>query len=1022
MSHPYWQAKIWGLLHDPALKALHDNSGRGGNSFWRELPIMQEWVANDLNPEKSGKKIFKQIKLADYITSASDRGAIGSLTNSVNYSDNGLEISHLLSGEKLNFKIKQHDTMLSKGQRLQFLEGKEQELLKLIPSNLIELIPSDPEKDKQDYEKALFWWLWRCLPEATCQLFDNDASLLLMPAETRLPDSSIWSHASLTAAMAGALAGYDLTTEDITKNWKANKPLSHPYLASFTFSPIQELIKASRKMRDFWAGSWILHYLSAKVSWTLANIYGPDCLIYPNLYQQPLIDHWLLQKYSRFGFNQWIKQPSDRSLLTAGFPNVIVLVLPKDKVQAAMQTAKSTLINEWLNISQLVFTELEDRHWMKGLSFDHKNWKGWLKSQWQTYWTAVPIGVDKEQENKQGKLEKIELTSSEIYRDNDSNQRENKETEATDIKEKDQHWVETQNQGYGLNEKNALFLKQELNFLQKAGNIRREKQNRHPFNANVGSWWAAIFDQTRLALTAVKNGRDWQIPTAFSTRSTISGLGAVVHPINDWIEEGKTKALWKRQAGLFDGIEQLNATETVKRGLHLVLPKLLNLEEEKITITYPDLTCGVAGYLKTGNPEDLEHFEATSQAVIKEYLEEHNKIPDEITDKWGIPWSDDNQNIKYHPRLLNSGWLVEDLEKESTPENRAKLQQLIRHYYPNNNPTNWYVIAAGDGDGMSEWLKGTKLKSYGEYTSKNLEVTGDIKEDFNEFLKSPKRMGPSTHNALSRALLDFSNQLVPYLTEERYAGRLIYSGGDDVLAYTNLWEWDNWLWDIRQCFRGDKDPIGFDNDGNFTVEKSEFKNEGDYWQWNQENRPKNLAERPLFTMGRNATISFGMVMAHHSVPLAISLENLWEAEEEAKEHYINKNNHQTYKNAVQVRVIYGNGNILKATTKFEVFEQWKNLIELDNIESSLFEQAANLWTQHPSPMKEAIHPWIIAFCHRREKLNDDISKSFETALSKFLYYLWENTPEEQLNQEVQSWLRLAAFVKRNRQIQLGGKA
>ena len=44
-----------------------------------------------------------------------------------------------------------------------------------------------------------------------------------------------------------------------------------------------------------------------------------------------------------------------------------------------------------------------------------------------------------------------------------------------------------------------------------------------------------------------------------------------------------------------------------------------------------------------------------------------------------------------------------------------------------------------------------------------------------------------SHSALGRALLDFSNQLVPYLTEERYAGRLIYGGGDDVLAYTNLW-------------------------------------------------------------------------------------------------------------------------------------------------------------------------------------------------------------------------------------------
>ena len=89
---------------------------------------------------------------------------------------------------------------------------------------------------------------------------------------------------------------------------------------------------------------------------------------------------------------------------------------------------------------------------------------------------------------------------------------------------------------------------------------------------------------------------------------------------------------------------------------------------------------------------------------------------------------------------------------------------------------------------------------------------------FEKFLELPKRMGPATHNALSRALLDFSNQLVPYLSEKRYAGRLIY-GGDDVLAYTNLWEWDNWLWDIRQCFRGDKDP------------GEKFESEGDYWRW-----------------------------------------------------------------------------------------------------------------------------------------------------------------------------------------------
>jgi CRISPR/Cas system-associated protein Cas10 (large subunit of type III CRISPR-Cas system) len=37
-------------------------------------------------------------------------------------------------------------------------------------------------------------------------------------------------------------------------------------------------------------------------------------------------------------------------------------------------------------------------------------------------------------------------------------------------------------------------------------------------------------------------------------------------------------------------------------------------------------------------------------------------------------------------------------------------------------------------------------------------------------------------------------------------------------------------------------------------------------------------------MGHKATISFGIVLAHHSVPLAIALENLWEAEDKAKKH------------------------------------------------------------------------------------------------------------------------------------------
>lgn len=999
MTAEYWRAKIWGLLHDPILKALHNNSGRGKNSFYQQLEVMKAWVETGKTPDQSGGKVLKNILLADYIASASDRSALGSVTASINYApgknpEKGLEITHLLSGAKQEFKIKLH-TELIESKRQEYLEKKEEELLAEIDNHL--------RTDIKNI-KHLFWWLWRCLPQATCDLFE-DNSLMLMPAETRLPDASIWSHLSMTSALAGALAGYDLTADQIQR-WQGNDDLSHPYLAVFSFSPVQELIKSSRKMRDFWAGSWLLHYLSARVCWKLANQYGPDTLLYPSLYQQPLIDHWLLQEIEKlkkeekidFDFSEWVKQPSSKSLLTAGFPNVISLILPKDKVHAAMQTAQQTLLEEWLIIGDLVFKELHDkRHWMRELKPDDNSWQGWLKSQWQVYWTALPIG-----KGKQFKTAAI----------------------PENVDDQLQNWLNQQNQAYNVSEKQKLFQSQELKFLREAYHKRLEEQHRK-FSVNVGSWWGYIFDATRASLAAVKNARNWELPTAFGPRSTISGIGPVVNPGNqdkdkkDWMTEGDTKKLWgKHDAGFFDGTEQLNATEVIKRGLHKILPKLLGIKEEDIT--YPDLTSGVAGYLKV-NAGDTRHklnFEKACQAIVDKYPDIKITLA-EMRGKWGIPWMDEKTNPKkYHPRLLNAGWILEDLPNSDQlkAEYRQDINNIITEYYPNNNPSDWYVLAAGDGDSMSEWLKGIKLKNYGDYIPSELSVN---LESFPQFLEIQKRMGPSTHSALSRALLDFSNQLVPYLTQKRYAGRLIYGGGDDVLAYTNLWEWDKWLWDIRQCFKGAKDP------------REEFSNDGDYWKF--KGKSDQLVDRPLFTMGSTATISFGVVIAHHSVPLAIALESLWEAEDAAKKHEYHhscllpteKHGEKACfnkKDAVQVRVLYSNGNTLKSTAKFDVFSEWQQLIT-NELPSSIFEQAASLWSQHPAPSSEAIAPWTKAFCDRRDQFqNDEDGKTkFQKQLADFLTALFITTETKQLDNEIQSWLKLAAFVKRNRDIKVGGE-
>lgn len=940
----FWISKICAYLNNPMLRVSDDQ--------------IRESLANSNVSEISG-----WVRTADAIAAASDRASLRRGNFPTGGAGTELEISHLLSGAKQT--LSGTTPILSATGRSE-TEKKLQEIVAEASSNDLATL------------KKNFWWLWRCLPVYMCEQFNS--SMLLLPTETYLPDASIWSHASLASALAGALAGDE-----------------HPHLASFTFTPVQELIKASRKMRDFWAGSWLLHYLSAKICWQLAQKYGPDCLLYPSLFQQPLIDHWILQCYP--DFSSWVNQPTGHQLLTSGFPNVIMAIVPKDKVAEAMTTAYNTLIQTWESLGQLVFTNLQGRGWMSGLSENHKTWGGWLHAQWQHYWVSCPIGLENDQL---------------IYpvNDNDSNFEE---------------WRDRLNEAYITGDDRRLFPEAEQNILAEA---------------NVGSWWPYIFDKTRFMLAAVKNARTWEIPTAFGPRSTISGMGPVVHPVvdpdkPDWVTETKTRELWGIQAGLFDGSEQLNATETLKRGLHKVLLEILpplSLTESEAGAAYPDLTAGVAGYLKVNEeyPAHLQYFRQVCNKV-RNYLERIN-VNIQKAEKWGIPWIDDQKSQDYegyHPRLLNAGWSVEDLiindpilglpkgseEREikkreyiqkKKREYRQGIQKILDREYGDNNPASWYVLVAGDGDGMSDWLKGNKMKEYNEYVASSVKANTQLDPHVREFIdNTKKRMGPATHNALSRALLDFSNQLLPYLTEERYACRLIYGGGDDVLAYANLWEWDSWLWDVRECFRGQEDP------------KKEFSVDGDYWRWREKEKlPENIDDRPLFTMGREATISFGIVIAHHSVPVAIALENMWSAEKKAKEH--KSRNQEDKKDAVQVRVIYGNGNILTSTTKFEVFDKWRSLLD-SNVESSIFEQAATLWSQHPAPAVEgAIACWTGVFCERREIFQgkEDSKKEFQRKLEEFITALGESTEEEKMDVELQNWLKLAAFTIRKRKIKI----
>jgi CRISPR-associated protein Cmr2 len=108
---------------------------------------------------------------------------------------------------------------------------------------------------------------------------------------------------------------------------------------------------------------------------------------------------------------------------------------------------------------------------------------------WQFYWSGVPLGKEGEEFKNAAFL---------------------KEDKNID---KFESWVKAQNQVF----KSELYSDAELDFLRQACEIRLKNQGRK-FSVNVGSWWSSIFDQTRQGLAAVKNARNWVIPTVFAPR------------------------------------------------------------------------------------------------------------------------------------------------------------------------------------------------------------------------------------------------------------------------------------------------------------------------------------------------------------------------------------------------------------------------------------------------------------------------------------------------------------------------
>ncbi|MGL4498161.1 MAG: type III-B CRISPR-associated protein Cas10/Cmr2 [Planktothrix sp.] len=925
----YYHRKLYALLYQLGL-----------------LPGGRGCVAVDcLRPYAEELEVWwhNQGTLIENLSKASDRVTLDHLAITLP----GSQVSHLISGQWQNV-------------------GREPGLSPELITHLNLVAESNARK--------AFWWLWRFYPEF---LLAGQTDALLFPADRFIPDCPKHSYYSTVSAIAGA----------IPPNGEETDPDKHPYLLLFTFSPVQEFIKSSRKFLDFWAGSYLLHYLSARLCWSIARIYGPDSVITPSLWSQEIIDAMLVKFYPNFAETfhtvgdtrtpvQRFEQQTSTSLSTAGFPNVITAIVPgKLAAEKLGKQLSQHLTTLWCRIAYQVRDEIrsstlaylnDSRHqekleelvkefaqseklsknpdnpnrqdlekWKTQSCWEwNKLWQAQTYYTWEPYWTAVPLGNP----TKPLFIESPQLSPF------------------------DAEWIKAQ-------EEIAPSRHQQPTPTD-AENLAYEK-------LNVGTWWANVQSRLGQGIQAFKNTRLWQIPAAPGERSTLSGQFSALHPsLNYGIRElqsghivdyregagvssGSMQLFWQLMVlvypGLFNGSEKLNALELTKRmawvyggvakslGIHLEgeLCKASYKRDYEKFVRFPNLSSIAAGRFAADHPELVRSYWRNLAYSITQTQEFGNTEKKEFFVKtlrrFQVPKTDAAIDLqikkRYNGVMFSSKWLADDMGLNKNPSDSSnnrltKLRGLVTKAHKDcgfgdSSPSDWWAIAVADGDDMGKYVSGTKLNPYRDYIDRDYIDTDTIRErlpEFDQLLETRKRMGPATHIGLNRALLDFSNRIVPYLTEKRFCGKVVYSGGDDVLAVLPLADLPGFLRSLRAAWCGGEDP---DN---------EFQSRGGYWHPHP--NLVGLPNRPLFTMGEGATMSVGIVVAHKSVPLPTVLEYLWSAEKErAKEMkgaYISRDG--TFKkippkDGLCFRVIYGSGNVLEASMKGHLLKKWWEFIE-----------------------------------------------------------------------------------------------
>lgn len=819
MTSDLWKLKIQAFLHDPPEKAVM--LLRGESHVARASELLPKLIGDGGIPEN--------VKMADHVAAASSRAVVEGTVEEerekpqVQFHKKPVLI-HPLSGREFN--LSEYGGPLVRYD----IEGDET-ILKTSREAVDEALEELKSPCGNDLGK-LFFALWRLLPErlAGSKVGDEKSRLgalwYLLPADTRTPDHSIWDHLCMTSAVAAALP--------------------RPAFLLFAIGPVQSFITTARRTQDLWMGSYLLSYLTWCAARAVVEEMGPDAIIFPNLWRQPLVDRWLSQK---FGFAD--VAPQEEQLAIANFPNRFMAIVPEDKAAELAGRARKALYEEWERVRSAAKKHMETEAEIAPDEKWNELWEKQTKSFFETYWVAFPWCIDGANPSSKDGADAIVGKYTELLGEN------------------------------------ALKPAKDQDF----GRIIERFHQLKPNYVNLGTVYELLYDLSERALGARKGLRDFSQSAEEGYKCALCGEREALYSHLDAQtgrkKEEKIRSFWDGVSRSFPGDfkrgggERLCAVCATKRlAFEAYFKDTLKLREPRFpstsSIAVASFQVALLGRIK----EDDSLREAFTDYVqkvakLKKVLG-MNWDANSVYQAWGMIASNDfpaelqetareflrtdgdylfedtfepeGLRREYRPDLKPGDPVFKETEEEARQARNA-LKRLLEQAKELGitKPSRYMAVLAADGDSMGQWLSGQKAPDTLHTVHPHLHA--DVKRMLPDVYEMRRPLSPFLHNAISASLRDFSTRLVRYVIENRHAGKLVYAGGDDLLALLPKDKVIPATREIRMLYSG----MPLEESSQRLKSRNGFVKRDD---------------ELLRMMGETATLSAGIAIVHHSHSLA----------------------------------------------------------------------------------------------------------------------------------------------------------